>query len=30
MILFGIPAAKDESGSGAFDEEGIVQMASAP
>ena len=27
VILFGIPAAKDESGSGAFDEEGVVQMA---
>jgi porphobilinogen synthase len=27
VILFGIPSAKDESGSGAFDEEGIVQMA---
>jgi porphobilinogen synthase len=27
VILFGIPAAKDESGSGAYDDEGIVQMA---
>ncbi|HYC80167.1 MAG TPA: porphobilinogen synthase [Solirubrobacterales bacterium] len=27
VILFGIPAAKDEIGSGAYDEEGIVQMA---
>ena len=27
MILFGIPAAKDEAGSGAYDEEGIVQLA---
>ncbi|MCL4287132.1 MAG: porphobilinogen synthase, partial [Thermoleophilia bacterium] len=27
VLLFGIPAAKDEMGSGAFDEEGIVQMA---
>ena len=27
VILFGIPAAKDEVGSGAYDEEGIVQMA---
>ena len=27
MLLFGIPAAKDESGSGAYDDEGIVQMA---
>ncbi|MGE5282892.1 MAG: porphobilinogen synthase [Chloroflexota bacterium] len=27
VLLFGIPAAKDESGSGAFDEEGVVQMA---
>jgi porphobilinogen synthase len=27
VILFGIPASKDESGSGAYDEEGIVQMA---
>ncbi len=27
VLLFGIPAAKDETGSGAYDEEGIVQMA---
>ena len=27
LILFGIPAAKDEFGSGAYDDEGIVQMA---
>jgi porphobilinogen synthase len=27
VLLFGVPAAKDESGSGAYDEEGIVQMA---
>ena len=27
VLLFGIPAAKDEIGSGAYDEEGIVQMA---
>ncbi len=27
VILFGIPAAKDEQGSGAYDNEGIVQMA---
>jgi len=27
VILFGIPAEKDESGSGAYDDEGIVQMA---
>jgi porphobilinogen synthase len=27
VILFGIPAAKDEAGSGAYDDEGIVQMA---
>ena len=27
VILFGIPAAKDEVGSGAYDEEGVVQMA---
>ena len=27
VLLFGIPAAKDESGSGAYDEEGVVQMA---
>src|SRR3954467_11306092 len=26
-LLFGIPAAKDESGSGAYDDEGVVQMA---
>jgi porphobilinogen synthase len=27
VILFGIPQAKDEVGSGAYDEEGIVQLA---
>ena len=27
VLLFGLPAAKDESGSGAYDEEGVVQMA---
>jgi porphobilinogen synthase len=27
VILFGIPAAKDETGSGAYDEEGVVQLA---
>ncbi len=27
LLLFGIPAAKDEVGSGAYDDEGIVQMA---
>src|SRR5688500_11996043 len=27
VILFGIPAAKDDSGSGAYDDEGVVQMA---
>jgi porphobilinogen synthase len=27
VILFGIPATKDEAGSGAYDDEGIVQMA---
>ncbi len=27
VLLFGIPAAKDEVGSGAYDNEGIVQMA---
>jgi porphobilinogen synthase len=27
VLLFGIPAAKDTEGSGAWDEEGIVQMA---
>ncbi len=27
VLLFGIPAAKDEAGSGAYDEEGIVQSA---
>jgi porphobilinogen synthase len=27
VLLFGIPAAKDESGSGAYDDEGVVQMA---
>ncbi|MBE0428652.1 MAG: porphobilinogen synthase [Thermoleophilia bacterium] len=29
VILFGIPAEKDEAGTGAYDEEGIVQMAVA-
>jgi porphobilinogen synthase len=27
VLLFGIPADKDETGSGAYDDEGIVQMA---
>jgi porphobilinogen synthase len=27
LLLFGVPAAKDEVGSGAYDDEGIVQMA---
>ncbi|HEV7162822.1 MAG TPA: porphobilinogen synthase [Solirubrobacteraceae bacterium] len=27
VMLFGIPAAKDEEGSGAWDEEGVVQLA---
>jgi porphobilinogen synthase len=27
VLLFGIPAAKDEQGSGAWDDEGIVQLA---
>jgi porphobilinogen synthase len=27
VILFGIPAEKDEAGSGAYDDEGVVQMA---
>ena len=27
VILFGVPAEKDEAGSGAYDDEGIVQMA---
>jgi porphobilinogen synthase len=27
LMLFGVPAAKDEFGSGAYDDEGIVQMA---
>jgi len=27
ILLFGVPAAKDETGSGAYDEEGVVQMA---
>ena len=27
VLLFGIPADKDEAGSGAYDSEGIVQMA---
>ncbi len=29
ILLFGIPAEKDEVGSGAYDEEGIIQMALA-
>src|ERR1044072_196139 len=27
VLLFGLPAAKDEVGSGAWDDEGIVQLA---
>src|SRR5688500_6939504 len=27
VLLFGIPAAKDEAGTGAYDEEGVVQLA---
>jgi porphobilinogen synthase len=27
VLLFGIPAAKDDQGSGAYDEEGVVQLA---
>ena len=27
VLLFGIPADKDEAGSGAYDDEGIVQLA---
>jgi porphobilinogen synthase len=27
VLLFGIPAEKDEMGSGAFDDEGVIQMA---
>jgi porphobilinogen synthase len=27
ILLFGVPSIKDESGSGAYDDEGIVQMA---
>jgi len=27
LMLFGVPAVKDEVGSGAYDEEGVVQMA---
>jgi porphobilinogen synthase len=27
ILLFGVPAAKDETGSGAYDDEGVVQMA---
>ena len=27
VLLFGLPAAKDEQGSGAYDDEGIVQLA---
>ncbi len=29
VLLFGIPAEKDEAGTGAYDEEGIIQMALA-
>jgi porphobilinogen synthase len=27
VLLFGVPAAKDETGTGAYDDEGVVQMA---
>src|SRR3954447_12281598 len=27
VLLFGLPAAKDEQGSGAYDDEGVVQLA---
>ncbi len=27
ILLFGVPATKDETGSGAYDDEGVVQMA---
>src|SRR5947209_18430336 len=27
VLLFGIPAAKDDEGSGAWDDEGVVQLA---
>ncbi|HKT83940.1 MAG TPA: porphobilinogen synthase, partial [Solirubrobacterales bacterium] len=27
VLLFGVPASKDETGSGAYDDEGVVQMA---
>jgi porphobilinogen synthase len=27
LMLFGVPAVKDEAGSGAYDDEGVVQMA---
>jgi porphobilinogen synthase len=27
ILLFGVPSTKDESGSGAYDDEGVVQMA---
>jgi porphobilinogen synthase len=27
VLLFGVPASKDEQGSGAYDDEGVVQMA---
>src|SRR5215210_9046661 len=27
VLLFGVPADKDEQGSGAYDEEGVVQLA---
>src|ERR1700729_3027 len=29
VMLFGVPAEKDEQGSGAWDEEGVVQLATA-
>ena len=29
VLLFGIPADKDEQGSGAYDDEGVVQLAVA-
>jgi porphobilinogen synthase len=29
VMLFGVPAEKDERGSGAYDEEGVVQLATA-
>jgi porphobilinogen synthase len=27
VLLFGVPAAKDEAGTGAYDDEGVIQMA---